>query len=411
MSDGPPPVPGGRPPEEREAARRAREARRSGSSADDLPPPAAPPAYDDRDWRAEASRLGAPARRGPHPRWGRLLALGVASLAVAAAAWFLLSLFQPFKGGEGETVQVVVPKGSSLEQIGELLESRHVVSSSTFFQLRARIAGRSEGLKPGPYTLRRDMSFVAALDALEKGPPPNVVQVTIPEGLSRAEAARLVGKRLRGSYLAASRRSRLLDPGEYRAKAAKSLEGFLFPATYELRRGQPVRRLVERQLTEFKRRFAAVDLKRARSKNLTPYDVLIIASMVEREAQVPRERRLIASVIYNRLHEGIPLGIDATLRYETGNWTRPLRVSQLEARTPYNTRLNAGLPPGPIGSPGIDSIRAAANPRRTRYLYFVVKPNTCGEHAFAATDAEHQRNVARYDRARARRGGRAPTKC
>ena len=150
------------------------------------------------------------------------------------------------------------------------------------------------------------MSFAAALDALEEGVPPNIVQVTIPEGLSRREIADVVGDGLRGSYLAASRRSRLLDPRDYGAKGAQSLEGFLFPATYELRRGVPVRRLVERQLTAFKERFATVDLRYARSKNLTPYDVLIIASMVEREAQVPGERPLIASVIYNRLQGGHP---------------------------------------------------------------------------------------------------------
>jgi UPF0755 protein len=255
------------------------------------------------------------------------------------------------------------------------------------------------------------MSFGAALDALEGGPPPNVVLLTIPEGLSRPEIAKLVEGKLRGSYLAATRSSPLLDPRGYRARGGRSLEGFLFPATYELRRGQSVSKLVDRQLAAFRERFRTVDLRYARSKNLTPYDVLIIASMVEREAQVPRERRLIASVIYNRLHAGIPLGIDATLRFETANWTRPLRESELQAPTPYNTRVNPGLPPGPIGNPGLASIRAAARPARTDYLFFVVKPNTCGEHAFAATNAEHQRNVARYERAREERGGRSPTKC
>jgi len=330
---------------------------------------------------------------------------------LAGVLWLALSLFQPFAGeGEGR-VRVVVPRGSSLEQIAELLERRGVVGDSTFFQLRVRLAGRSDSLKPGRYTLARDMSFISALDALERGIPPDVVVVTIPEGLSRPEIARVVRGRLDGDYLAATRRSTALDPAEYRAEDARSLEGFLFPATYELRRGQRVRRLVERQLEAFRERFGSVDLRRARSKNLTPYDVLIIASMVEREAQVPRERRLIASVIYNRLRDGIPLGIDATLRFETGNWKRPLRVSELEAPTPYNTRKLVGLPPGPIGSPGIESIRAAAAPARTGYLFFVVKPGTCGEHAFAETDAEHQRNVARYDAARERRGGRSPTDC
>ena len=164
-----------------------------------------------------------------------------------------------------------------------------------------------------------------------------------------------------------------------------------------------MRRLVERQLTEFKRRFAAVDLKRARSKNLTPYDVLIIASMVEREAQVPRERRLIASVIYNRLHEGIPLGIDATLRYETGNWTRPLRVSQLEARTPYNTRVNAGLPPGPDRQP-----RHRLDPRgRQPAPHALPLLRGQAQHVRGARVRGHRRG-ARAERRSLRPGPRAP---
>ena len=121
-----------------------------------------------------------------------------------------------------------------------------------------------------------------------------------------------------------------------------------------------------------------------------------------------RERPLIASVIYNRLREGIPLGIDATLRFALDQWERPLTESELASPSPYNTRSVAGLPPGPIGNPGIASIRAAARPARTDYLYFVVKPGGDGAHAFARTDAEHQRNVERYEQAREALGGRSP---
>jgi UPF0755 protein len=203
----------------------------------------------------------------------------------------------------------------------------------------------------------------------------------------------------------------VLDPREYGAPGGRSLEGFLFPATYELKKGQPVSHLVERQLEAFKRSFERVDLRYARSKNLDPYDVLIIASMVEREALVPRERPLIASVIYNRLRRGIPLGIDATIRFALNQWDEPLKRSELENPTPYNTRENPGLPPGPIGNPGLASIKAAARPARSDYLFFVVKPGTCGEHAFSSTDAEFEEDVARYNAARERRGGQSPTDC
>jgi uncharacterized YceG family protein len=145
--------------------------------------------------------------------------------------------------------------------------------------------------------------------------------------------------------------------------------------------------------------------------NLTAYDVLTIASLVDREAFVPKERRLIASVIYNRLRAHMPLGIDASVRFATNNWTHPLTDVQLAVRSPYNTRVNIGLPPGPIGNPGLAAINAAAHPAKTRYLYYVVKPGTCGQHAFSVDMTHFQRDVARYQSARARNRGRSPTRC
>ena len=285
-----------------------------------------------------------------------------------------------------------------------------MIANGFFFELRATVSGRRDDLKAGSFRLREDMSYAAALDALAKPPAPDVVRVVVPEGRSRREVKRIVGD-LEGDYVVATRRSSLLNPRSYGAPARAGLEGFLFPATYELRRGRPVEGLVEQQLAAFKREFGQVDLRYARRRNLTPYEVLIIASMVEREAQIPRERALIASVIYNRLRQGIPLGIDATMRFATNNWTRPLTRSQLAIDSPYNTRARQGLPPGPIGNPGLAAIEAAARPRRTGYLFYVVKPGTCGEHDFSETDAEFQRDVDRYNRERARRGGQSPTNC
>jgi UPF0755 protein len=192
---------------------------------------------------------------------------------------------------------------------------------------------------------------------------------------------------------------------------ARSTEGFLFPATYELLAGASAADLVARQLQAFGAKARSVDFKAAKRKNLSRYDVVIIASMVEREAQLDRERPLIAAVIYNRLRDGMPLGIDATIRYAENNWTQPLKVSELTRPGPYNTRLNRGLPPTPIGNPGLASLRAAARPANKDYLFYVVKPGTCGEHAFSSTDAQFQRDRARYDAERAAAGGKSPTKC
>ena len=413
MSSGPPPVPGRRTPEEREAGRREREARRAARD------PGAADAWLRRARQLLSTRVDGGGERPPpgQPRDGgghrraRLAAAIAVGLGAAVIAWFLIALFQPFPGEGHGRVTVVVPKRSGVGKIGDLLDRRGVVSSSFFFSLRAHLSGHAGELKAGTYVLRRDMSYGAAIDALRAGPRPEIVTFTIPEGRSRREIAQIVGHSLSGSYLAASRRSRMLDPRRYGARRARDLEGFLFPATYRLRRGQPASLLVAQQLQAFRQNFGRVRLRYARRKNLTPYDVLIIASLVEREAQVARDRRLIASVIYNRLHAGMPLQIDATIRYVTGNWQRPLTSSELRIASPYNTRSRRGLPPGPIGNPGLASIQAAAHPARTRFLYYVVKPCGNGAHSFARTGAGFQRLVERYKRARARRGGRSPAIC
>jgi uncharacterized YceG family protein len=206
-------------------------------------------------------------------------------------------------------------------------------------------------------------------------------------------------------------RSKDLDPDDYGAQGrAGNLEGFLFPATYELDPGSNVSDLVVQQLQAFKDNIAGVNMRYAKSKNLTVYDVLTIASMVEREVSVAKERPIVSAVIYNRLKRGEPLFIDATTRFALDNWTEPLTESDLAVDSPYNTRTNAGLPPGPIGSPGLASIEAAARPADTDVWLYVVKPGTCGEHVFSASLDEHNRNVARYQDAQEAAGG-SPTDC
>ncbi|HYV15445.1 MAG TPA: endolytic transglycosylase MltG [Conexibacter sp.] len=369
----------------------------------------------------EHPRFGGRTRRPAKPadttrsprRMPRRTLLLVAIVLIAGAAWFLSNLYQPFKGDPGARVAVKVPNGATVGQIGDLLQRDGVIDSSFYFGLRAAIAGQRGDLKSGTFTLRKDMSYGDALTALTHNPPPPpVVRVTIPEGLSRREAAPIVKQDgIAGDYLAATRTSKALNPHRYGAPKGTGLEGFLFPATYELRRHATAQQLVAEQLAAFKQNLAGVNLRYARSKNLTAYDVVVIASMVEREVAVAKERPLVAAVIYNRLHQGIPLGIDATLRFALHDWTHPLTVSELASTTPYNTRNHQGLPPGPIGNPGLASIEAAAHPAHVGYLFYVVKPGTCGRHAFSSTDAQFQRDVARYNAARDAAGGKSPTKC
>jgi cell division protein YceG involved in septum cleavage len=246
-------------------------------------------------------------------------------------------------------------------------------------------------------------------------PPPVVmrtVTVTIPEGYTRSQTAEIAKQEgLRGSYVKESVHSKYLNPARYGGKDAKDLEGFLFPDTFELEKHARAADLVQLQLEDFKRRIAGVNMSYARSKNLTVYDVVTIASMIEHEAGVASQRKLVAAVIYNRLHEGMPLGIDATTRFATGNYTRPLTESELAVDSPYNTRTHAGLPPGPIDSPGLASIEAAAHPAKVDYLYYVAEPGTCNKLAFSSTEAEFNADVERYDSAREAAGGNSPDSC
>ena len=369
---------------------------------------------------ARAQRIGRPGRpslppQSPKPkRWFRRLVALIALLFIGAALYGINETFQPLQGEDEQAgaVPVRIPKGADAGAIGRLLESKGVIKDARFFEANATLTLRRGKLITGNYILRRNMTNGAAIEALMQGPEVRVVKtfdVTIPEGLSRREAARAVRESgVEGSYLKASntdavfRRVRRLGA----PRGIRTIDGFLFPATYQLKAGATANALVDKQLDAFAQNFDKLDLRAAERRNLTAYDVLIIASLIERETPSDRERPLVASVIYNRLKLGEPLGIDATIRYAENNWSRPLRESELEKDTPYNTRINTGLPPTPIGNPGLASMKAAAKPANTDYMFYVVKPGAC--HAFAETLEEHERNVAAYEAARERNGGRAP---
>jgi UPF0755 protein len=368
-----------------------------------------------RDRPANVSRQrGLPRSR----RGARRLILLLVLLLVVVAAWLVYRVAQPGHdaGDAKQPVVVVIARGSTAGEIADELANQGVIDSAFFFNIRSRISGKRGDLKAGRFTLQRDMSYAAALDALTQNPAAApTVKVTIPEGRSISETAAIVRQTaLGGSYLKAATR----NPREVKGfknygvpRGTHSLEGFLFPATYELKRKSTAHDLVAQQLATFRQTFDRLDRKAAHRKNLSDYDVLIIASMIEREAQVAKDRRLISAVIYNRLQQHIPLGIDATLRYILNNWSRPLKQSELQKDSVFNTRLRQGLPPTPIGSPGLASIKAALNPARVNYLFYVVKPCGNGSHAFSATDAQFTKDVQAYNRKRAQLGGKDPSHC
>jgi UPF0755 protein len=237
---------------------------------------------------------------------------------------------------------------------------------------------------------------------VDAAPQLPVLRIVFPEGFTRADMAKRIGevneiaKRKRNitpalsppAYLKATTSGPI--PADFKAQEIPNLEGFLFPATYEFTQDTTSRELSRKQLEAFDRAWATVNLDFAKKKNLTAYDVLIIASMVEKEVQVPKERPLVAAVIYNRLKAGMPLGIDATIRYGLDiPPTQAILQSQLDSDSPYNTRcpMCTGLPPTPIANPGLASIQAAAHPAEVDYLFFVRKPD-CKSHFF--TDDEQE---------------------
>jgi UPF0755 protein len=369
---------------------------------------------------ARAQRIGRPGRptlppQSPKPRrWFRRLVALLALAFIGGALYLINATFQPFQDEHEQAgaVPVRIPEGSDAGSIGKLLETKGVVADARFFELNATLTLRRGKLRTGNYVLRRNMTNGAAIDALMQGPKVRVVKtfrVTIPEGLSRREAAAAVQESgIEGSYVKASG----ADPAVRRAqkfgdsRRIRSTEGFLFPATYDLKAGATAGDLVDRQLDAFRENFGSIDLKAAKRKNLSPYDVVIIASLIERETPSDKERPRIASVIYNRLKIDEPLGIDAALRYDLDNWSKPLKQSEIDSDSPYNLRNRGGLPPTPIGNPGLASLKAAAKPAKSDDMFYVAKPGGC--HAFAETLAEHERNVAAYEAAREANGGKAP---
>ena len=314
--------------------------------------------------------------------------------AIAAALWLARNLLpasgKPDAHPHGPLIAVVVPRGATASDIGTILERRGIVSDGGRFDAYAKGEGQGSEFQAGSYRFRAGTDYDDIIARLDLGPATAVTaKLVVPEGFRITQIAAAVPSVgiPRRAYLRAVRRA--APPAGFGHPS--SMEGFLFPATYDVGRNETARQLVAQQLAAFRGTFAKVNLRYARSKNLTPYDVLTIASMIEREAHVARDRPLISAVIYNRLRLGMPLGIDSTSLYPLGSWTAPLTNAELHSSNPYNTRIRPGLPPTPICNPGLASLQAAAHPAHVDYLYFVAVGKT-GRHYFTASKADFLRH-------------------
>ena len=331
----------------------------------------------------------------PPRRRGRGLVKLIAFFVVlmglfGAAALYFVS--QTHGKATGTPVKVTIEAGATASSIADVLSKQGVIRSPWLFRLLARARGSAASLKPGEYEMRTGMSFDAVFDLLEKGPTIAFVRVTIPEGKTVGQVAQIVNDKLGiavKDFMAAVRKP-ANRPDIVPAKA-RDLEGVLYPETYFFKEDATADDVVRRLVDEFEARTATLDLSNARKLGITPYQAIIAASLVEREARADADRAKIASVIYNRIKRGMHLEIDATVQYaiylKTGKVPTRIDTGDLDISSPYNTYKIPALPPGPIASPGLPSIAAALSPAGTNFLFYVLSTNDV-THCFAATFQE-----------------------
>ena len=331
--------------------------------------------------------------RGRHRAQGKaargVLVLFLVLVLLGAGAGGLY-LYTTGGSGSSTPVTVEIPDGATADEVGGLLERRGVVRSALAFRVVTAARGLGSSLQAGAYQLRTNMTVNEVLDILERGPIVQTVAVTIPEGLEVEEVAELTAETLPVDAALFQQRAAsgefVLPP--YLPEDAGTVEGFLFPKTYEFPPETGEDEVITRLLDQFEVEADGLPWNRAEDLGMSPYEVVIVASLIEREARVPQDRALISAVIHNRLREGMALQIDATVQYALPEDNRELTFEDYEFESPYNTYLHTGLPPTPIASPGRDSLGAALDPANEDYLYFVVVDAETGEHAFADTYEE-----------------------
>jgi UPF0755 protein len=335
-------------------------------------------------------------------------------VVTVATAWFVMSTpgtilsddvgTVPAIATDGAPVIVTVKQGESPQSIGAELERVGVIRSKRLFEIMVGLRGVQNRLEAGDYEFDPGTPVVEVVERIATGKTASR-DVVIPEGRRIEEVGEILeqaGIVTKDAFLAALVKSEYTEPFLQQVSAS-SLEGFVFPARYEFRRGASASEVVDTLLLGFQTNIA--DKVQLEGQELTLEQVVTLASIVEREAQTPSERPIIASVFLNRLKAGIPLQADPTVQYAVANgdeasvqaytyWKKELTVDDLKLDSPYNTYVYAGLPPGPIANPGLASIQAVVRPAATDYLFFVAEGD--GSHLFAETLEEHLRNVERY---------------
>jgi UPF0755 protein len=312
--------------------------------------------------------------------------LGIALILVMVSGWWVLRQVNP-SGTPGDAVVLTVPTGSSTAQIGTLLANQGIITSADVFQYYVKFKGAGP-FKAGDYDgMYRNDSMDNVINRLRKGPLPPVTRpIVIQEGLWLAEVKAKILLTFPEMNAAELDTALTTVRSKYQPDGVTSLEGLLFPATYQVEKGDEVdeQKLVQQMVSKFDEVGDSIGVDQAQPKvGFSPYEVIEVASMVELEAKLPEDRPKIARVLYNRLAAGMPLGLDATVEYALQQRTASLTASQLKIDSPYNTRAKAGLPPTPIGGAGRSSLEAALSPAPGDWIYYVLADQS-GAHYFTA---------------------------
>jgi UPF0755 protein len=319
-----------------------------------------------------------------------IVLLPIVLLAVFAG-WFIYQLNPP--GDPGRRISVTIPADTSNERVGEVLADKGVIGSATAFSVFTKFTGAGP-FKPGRYSLREDLGVRDAVSTLNGGPAKEPEsKLALPPALTLDQIADRVGQlpgHTKEGFLAAAQSG--IVRSRYQPPEVTSLEGLLYPDTYSIAKDETDEQILARLVSAFDAQADAIGLSTANTSGLSPYQTIVAASLIEREAKLDEDRPLIAAVIRNRLQSGMPLQIDATVCSAKGGCeTAPTRAD-LEIDSPYNTYRIQGLPPTPISSVSAQSLAAAANPADAPYLFYVLIDRD-GRHKYATTEEEHNRNV------------------
>lgn len=310
-------------------------------------------------------------------------------------AYYEITHFPDRPAGKGGTVEI--RKGATVDEITSSLRKEGLVSSSFKMKLYLYVRKFSSVLKSGEYEFSPNLSPRAIVDKMVAGERLRKT-FTIPEGYAAKDIARLL--EAKGICRAESflKKALALDAAKKRGLEGTTLEGYLFPDTYEFTKETSEDQIIELMVKNFKKKFDESKIFRPKDLKMSRYQVLILASIIEKETGKEEERTLVSSVFHNRLRKKIPLATDPTVIYGIANFDGNLRKADLERDGPYNSYLRPGLPPTPISNPGLKSIQAALHPSKSEYLYFVSRND--GTHQFSKTLEEHNRAVRQYQLAK-----------